>query len=169
MTFCTEESLDDSKDDEYSHGELVTPTYGKESGRSIVTPTYGKESAGPCITPQYGKEDCPGSARGGQSYITPTYGIEGCGGSAISPTYGYQQQSAGQYVTPTEGREDAAMQDHMMGDYMENRKDSLMVSSFKKLPNQLLLRKGNSSMSNQSYQSVLSGANNNGSSKQLNN
>lgn len=57
----------------------------------------------------------------------------------------------------------------MIGDYTEHRKDSLMVSSFKKLPNQLLIRKGGSNMSNQSYQSVLSGANKKNSSNQLNN
>ena len=49
VTFCTEESQDESKDDS-DYGEMVTPTYGKES---MVTPTYGKESM---VTPTYGKE-----------------------------------------------------------------------------------------------------------------
>ena len=62
VTFCTEESQEESKDDS-DYGEMVTPTYGKES---MVTPTYGKESVTPTqrlessgtyITPQYGKEE----------------------------------------------------------------------------------------------------------------
>ena len=82
VTFCTEESQDESKDDS-DYGEMVTPTYGKES---MVTPTYGKESM---VTPTYGKEMITPTQHleNSGTYITPQYGNEESGGQNFTPIY----------------------------------------------------------------------------------
>jgi len=95
VTFCTEESQEESKDEESSNDVIVTP---KNMTEFIITPKNNTEDI----------------------------------------------------ITPKNMTEDAYMQDSDT-----ERRDSLMFTSFKNEPNQLMLRRRNSSVSNMSYRSSM--------------